>query len=155
MLKLKYMNNFANKGPGSSESENSSRRGFLKKMLGGALTGVAVVAGVRGVDKYVVGEDKLNELYASFEGKQEDFEKAHEAASMLMIEMEKSKVEKVRLSGEGNPNNKIEILRDFLTSHINSHVGHKYSFREKFLVSGFYTKESLLAIQKESTLFTK
>jgi hypothetical protein len=75
--------------------------------------------------------------------------KASEVVTMLMDEMKAAKVESVRLSGTGHPNNKIEILRTFLTNHLNSKVGHKYDSREKILSEGVYTQKSLIEIMYE------
>lgn len=142
------MNNFANGVSKSDEPENPGRRGLLRGIVGGAVIGVL---GVVGVNKYIQKENTLNNLYLSFKGEEENFSKAHEAADMLIHEMDKANIEKIKVSGTGSSNEQIDILRDFLTSHINSHVGHKYTVRKELLDSGFYTKDTLAAISSEAS----
>ncbi len=117
----------------------------------GVLFGSALSATGLVFNKYQESEKKLNGLYVSLRGQEENFAKANEVAGLLMEEMKASKVESVRLSGTGHPNNKIEILRTFLTNHLNSKVGHKYVSREKILSEGVYTQKTLVEIMYEAS----
>lgn len=131
----------------NEQPENAGRRGFLGSMLGGAL---AVVGVGLGANKYMEAEKKLNDLHLSFKGEEENFSKAGEAASMLIEEMQKNNIETVKLSGN-HPNNTVEILRTFLTEHLNSVVGKKYPSKDGLWTAGVYTKESLTTLIAESS----
>lgn len=131
------MNTFKQGGP-----ENEGRRGFLGKMLAGV---AGVTLGGVAVNKYMDAENKLNSLHESLKGQEENPAKAKEVIGLLLDEMNSANppLQKVRLSGTGAPNTTIDILRDFLTSHLNSHIGHKYSIKKEVFESGYYTIENL------------
>jgi hypothetical protein len=131
------MNKFENSG-----LESPGRRGFLGdvgKMLAGA---AAVTLGVTG-NKYMDAEK--NSLLESLKGQEENPAKAYEVIGLLLAEMNNAnpQLTKIKLSSEDGPTDTIEILRDFLTHHLNSHIGHKYSIKKEVVVSGYYTKENL------------
>lgn len=149
MLKLRHMKNFAKNGPEGEGLQDRSKRVFGKALVAGA----AVATVGFGVNKYME-EEKLNDLYASFKGQEQNFEKASEAATLLIEEMDKANIQKVKLMGN-HPNNRIEILRSFLTSHIDSHTGSKYPFKNSLIISGYYTKENLEAIIKKASLLAE
>jgi hypothetical protein len=150
MLKLKHMNNFAKNGQEAEGLQDPSKRAFTK----GIVAGVALAAvGVAGLNKYMVQESNNNELFSSLQGQEKNFEKVSEVAKMLIEEMDKNKLEKVKLLGS-HPNDRIEILRSFLTNHIDSPIGNRYPFKNSLIISGYYTKENLEAIIKRTALFT-
>ncbi len=140
------MKNFENNSPVDPE-----RRGFLGKMVGAALAvGAMGVVTNEVVNKYQEEED-LNTLRNSLEGQGESFSKANGVAKMLLDEMVKGDIKAVKLSGEGHSNNRIEILRSFLTEHLNSTVGVKYESKKQLWAAGAYTKESLATLIAESS----
>lgn len=134
-----------------SKLENNNSKNFNRRevVVGGALAvGLASV----GVNKYME-KDELDALYESLKGQEKNFGKAKEVAEMLKDEMVKNNIKAVRLSGTGHENNRIEILRTFLTQHIDSHTGSKYPFKNSLIIGGHYTIENLEAIiKKASTL---
>jgi hypothetical protein len=140
------MNKFENNSP-----KDPSRRDFLGKVVGGALA--VGLASTVGINKYME-EEKLNTLYTSFKGQEKNFGKAKEAAEMLRDEMVKNNIKAVKLSGTGHENNHIEILRTFLTSHIDSQTGNKYPFKNSLIIGGYYTKENLEAIIKKASVLS-
>jgi hypothetical protein len=145
VLKLKYMSNYANSGP-----ENQRRRDFIIKSAE-----VVVAVGLLAIfgNRFMNEEEKLNATHEYFKNKEKDFGKAKEAAEMLIQEMENTepKLERIKILGK-HPNNRIEILRTFLTSHIDSHNGSKYPFKNSLIISGYYTKENLEAIIEKATM---
>lgn len=149
MLKLKHMNKIEKNGPEQDNLEDPSKRLLGKAAVATVVAGALVGTGI---NRYIE-EEKLNDLYSSFKGQEKNFEKAKEAAEMLIEEMDKAGITRVKLIGE-HPNNRIEILRTFLTSHIDSPIGNRYPFKNSLIISGYYTKENLEAIIKRTALFT-
>ena len=141
------MNNFIKNGPEGDKLQDPSKRVFGKTLVVGA---VMATVGL-GVNKYME-EEELNDLYSSFKGQEKNFEKAKEAATLLIKEMDKAHISKVKLIGN-HPNNRIEILRSYLTNHIDSHTGSKYPFKNSLIISGYYTKENLNDVIRNASLF--
>lgn len=144
------MNNFEN-----NTLKNEGRRGFLEK-IGKSLTAVTVGAFGTGLilnktNKYAEAEKNNKELSESLEGKDQDFSKVRIIAASLLAEMDKNGIQEIKISG-GYQNNTIEILRNFITRHLESKVGSVYSSREKIIISGVYTKQDILNIVKVSTI---
>lgn len=130
----------------SNEPENPGRRGFIRSVLGGA---ALAAVGTAGINKYIESEQKINELSDHFKGKEEDVAVAQEAARMLIAEMDAAKLTEVRLvsgQGAGFGTERLDILRDFLTQHLQSSVGRKYPFQKEVIKNGVYTKEILQTI---------
>lgn len=148
MLKLKYMNKIEKNRPEKDGLEDPSKRFFGKAAVATVVAGALVGTGV---NRYME-EEKLNDLYSSFKGQEQNFEKASEAATLLIEEMNKANIQKVKLMGN-HSNNRIEILRTFLTQHIDSHTGNKYPFKNSLIIEGYYTKENLEAIIKKASMF--
>ncbi len=112
------------------QQPNEGRRSFLKKVAGIATAGiVGATLGIKG-NKYLEREKELNKTFEFFNGHEEDFMFANKATHQLLSEMELENIARVKLSGTGHPNERITILRDFLTKHINTSVGKKYTFRD-------------------------
>ncbi len=145
------MNNPEKNTPQNNEPENPGRRGFIRGVLGGA---IATALGAKGVNRYMEKEKQLNDLHTYFEGKENDYYKVNEAANMLIQEMSVTNIQRVKLSGTGSSNERIDILRDYLTRHLNSPAGHKYPFKQELLSFGFYTKESLSDILSATVAIT-
>lgn len=125
------------------------RRGFLRGVLAGA-------AGLYMGNKYIEKEKEINNFYKRFEGKEENYEVAAEAALLLMSEMKMSNLDHVPLSGTGHPNDRIEILRSYLTRHLNKKgVGDKYPFQKQIIENGVYTKENLYTINSAAGYYSK
>lgn len=137
------MNNSEKNLSPNNEPENPGRRGFIRGILGGAMV---TALGVKGVNKYIEKEKEINDLHAYFEGKENDFYIVNEAANMLIQEMRVANIQRVKLSGTGSSNERIDVLRDYLTRHLNSPAGYKYSFKQELFSFGYYTKESLTDI---------
>jgi hypothetical protein len=138
------MNTFNQGGP--ENLKNPSRRGFLGdvgKILAGVVAVTAAATVVVKANKYMDAEK--NSLLESLKGQEENPKKAYEVIGLLLDEMNSANppLQKIRLSSEDGPTNTIEILRDFLTFHLNSHIGHKYSIKKEVFESGYYTKENL------------
>lgn len=145
------MNNPEKNTPQNNEPENPGRRGFIRGVLGGA---IATALGAKVINKYIEKEKQLNDLHTSFEGKENDYYKVNEAANMLIQEMSVTNIQRVKLSGIGSSNERIDILRDYLTRHLNSPAGHKYIFRQQLLSFGYYTNESLTDILNAIVIIT-
>lgn len=129
--------------PSSEEVPQKGRRGFLRGIIAG---GVGLYVG----NKYLEKEKELNKLFATFEGKQEDFSSVVNAMNGLIVEMHAENLTKVKLSGTGGTNEKINYLRDFITQHLTSKVSTKYpqSIKELIFKSGFYSIDSLAELAK-------
>lgn len=147
MLKLLNMNLEKNTPP-SNEPENPGRRGFLGKMIGAAALGTITVINS---NKYMKQESEINNLYLSFKGKEGDIHKVNEATTLLIEEMNKENVNQVKITGTGHPNERIDILRDFLTKHLNSKIGNKNPIKNKIFSSGVYTRDNLVEILSTTT----
>lgn len=136
--------------PGAHSNEElpqKGRRSFLSGIVAGA-------AGLYLGNKYIEKEQEINNFYKRFEGKEENYEIAAEAALMLMSEMKMSNLDHVSFSGTGHPNDRIEILRTYLTRHLNKKgVGDKYPFQKQIINNGSYTKESLASINDAAMYF--
>lgn len=132
---------------GKNNDPKEGRRNFLK-IFGGAVAGAAL--GIEG-NKYFERRQELNKLHELFNGKEDSFYYANKAAGYLLNEMEVENISRVRLSSTGHPNERIEILRDFLTKHLNSSAGKKYhQLRDDILKEGFYVKDSLIVLMQAS-----
>ncbi len=146
------MNNLEKNTPQNNEPENPGRRGFLGKMFGAAALGtVAAMAGNKYIKQELENNNEINNLYLSFKDKENDIHKVNEATALLIEEMNKSSIDQVKISGMGHPNDRIDILRDFLTKHLNSKIGNKYSFKNRIFSSGVYKREDLIDILSATT----
>ena len=144
----------------NNDKPNEGKRSFLRRVFVGA---AAIAVG----DKYLVSKDtkkseevnsekldqsieSANDLFNHFEGKERDYNFAVEATSILAKEMG-DRITTVRLSGTGHPNEKIEILRNYLSSHLNSKgIGDKYSSQKQIFAAGVFTKDNLQALHQEA-----
>ncbi len=136
--------------PKNGEPENPRRRMFLKGLVGGAALGALGAAGVNVYEH----ESDINQLNDYFKGKEGDIHAANEAASMLLEEMNVKNIERLALqsgTGIGLETARIDILRDFLTRHLQSPVGSKYPFQKDVIKSGVYTREILVEILSATT----
>ena len=125
------------------------RRNFLKAVLGGAVVGATAVTGI---DKIIKQKKESESLASLFEGQEENFLKANQAANMLINEMNIANVQRVRLFGDEPKNERIGFLREFLSKHLNSKVGHRYYSKGGILAEGFYTADNLSRIMAESSM---
>ncbi len=131
----------------NEEVPEKGRRGFLRGILAGA-------AGLYVGNKYLEKEKEINLFFKDFEGKEKNYEVAAKAALLLMSEMEMSNVHHVSLSGTGHPNNRIEVLRSYLTRHLNAQgIGNRYPFQKEIISGGAYTKENLQMIHNTAEYF--
>lgn len=133
----------------NEEAPKQGKRGFIRGMIAGA---VGLYVG----NKYLKKEQEINNFYKQFEGKEGSYEVASEAALLLISEMKMSNLDNVLLSGTGNPNERIEVLRSYLTRHLNTKgIGNKYSFQKQIIEKGFYTKENLALINSAAGYFSQ
>ena len=143
-----YMNEHAPQG-GKEEKPNEGRRNFLK-IFGGALAGTAL--GLQG-NKYFKQEKELNKYHELFNGNEESFYYGNKAIGYLLYEMEVDNIARVKIlgTGSGNINQRIVLLRDFLTKHLNSRSGKKYlGVRDLILKDGVYTIDNLRTLLQVS-----
>ncbi|MDQ5962504.1 MAG: hypothetical protein QG653_311 [Patescibacteria group bacterium] len=142
------MNEHAPQGR-KDEKPNEGRRNFLK-IFGGAVAG-SIVA-LKG-NKYFEQEKELNKYHELFNGNEESFYYGNKAIGYLLYEMEVDNIARVKISGtgSGNVNERIVLLRDFLTKHLNSRVGKKYlGVRDLILKDGVYTTDNLRVLLEVS-----
>ena len=133
------------RSPSEDTKTKEDRRGFLR----GAIAGVgALVLG----DKYILKpEQEKNNFYKQFKGQEKNYDTAIEAIEFLIAEMKIENIAKVALSGTGHKNYRIEILRDFLTTHLNTKgIGEKYYTRKQVIEQGFYTREDLITLHGQA-----
>ena len=147
-----YMNTSQPGEPGAMNDKEPSRRGFLKT-VGVALVGAG--AALTG-NKYLVEEKEgsaRDAFYLKFKNQEKSFQSAIEASLLLIAEMEAINIAKVSLSGTGHPNYRVEILRNFLTLHLNTkRVGNRYySIQRRILDQGYYDKEILLELSSQAS----
>jgi len=119
------------------------RRGFLRGVT------ATVIAGVLGheIIKSPEGHESAGALYERFKGQEHSFASARDAANLLTAEMEMENLSYVKLSGDFPKNDRIGILRDFLTLHLNTKgVGEKYGNKDDIFSKGIYNKDNLLYI---------
>ena len=102
------------------------RRNFLKGL--GLLAGAGLVAGA-GVNKYIEKEKELNSFYKEYgpNADVEDLDKVSRACVLLREEIATQDTstqiiinKSVRLSGTGHPNEKIDILRNYIFRYLTS-----------------------------------
>lgn len=134
----------------NNEPENPERRTILK-----AATGATVLAGMGKMGmEFAENENEVNKLYELLKGREHDAEFVNIAATMLLEEMNRENTESVRLvsgPGAGFGTGRIDILRDFLTKHLQSPTGSKYPFQKEVIESGVYTRKSLVDILSATT----
>lgn len=119
------------------------RRKFLKGIFGLSTLAAVSLAG----NKYFEKEKETNELFERFKGKEGDFSSAVYATETLVSELEKANLVSVKVTGTGHSNEKIDVIRDFLTRHLSSEFGKRYGgIRESVLRAGVYTKENLAVL---------
>lgn len=119
------------------------RRGFIR----GVLAGAAALALGKEIIKSPEGRESAGDLYERFKGQERNFFSARDAANLLSAEMEMENISYVKLSGDSPKNDRIGILRDFLTLHLNTKgVGEKYGNRDDIFSRGIYNKDNLLYI---------
>lgn len=136
----------------NEKNPDEGRRKFLKGIFGLSTLAAVGLAG----NKYFEKEKEINELFEEFKGKEGDFSSASEATGKLLDELEKAGLVSVKVTGTGHSNERIDILRDFLTRHLNSESGKRYgSLRESILKAGVYTKENLSALGQKASDFGK
>jgi hypothetical protein len=137
-----------------AQGENTSptRRGFLKTIGAVAASAVTFGVGTHQVNKYAIEERKLNDLFARFNGQEKSFLAASDAANLLIGEMEMENTATVNISGTSHPNNRIEILRNFLTQHLQTRgIGERYYDVQKSILSrGVYDKYSLIKLAEQA-----
>lgn len=119
------------------------RRGFIRGVLAGA---GALVLG-KEILKSPEGQESAGALYERFKGQEHSFSSAIDAANLLSAEMEMENISYVKLSGYSPKNDRIGILRDFLTRHLNTKgIGEKYGNKNDIFSRGVYNKDNLLYI---------
>lgn len=127
----------------NEKNPDEGRRKFLKGIFGLSTLAAVGLAG----NKYIEKEKEINELFEEFRGQEANFSSVIEATNKLLDELEKAGLVSVKVTGTGHSNEKIDILRDFLTRHLNSEPGKRYgNLRESILKAGIYTKENLSAL---------
>lgn len=115
------MNNIGNtnKGPNQTpgKKENGEPHEGRRNFLGGLIAGAV---GLAGVNKFIVEPEKeKNDFYKKFEGREHMYDAAVSATQILLSEMNIDNLHRVAINGTGRTNYRVEILRDFLTTHLN------------------------------------
>lgn len=138
-----------------SSPKSLPRRGFLKTL--GIAAASMITGGVIQYEgnKYLIKEKELNDFFARFEGKEMSFIVAVDASNLLRAEMERDNIQTVTLSGTGHPNNRIEILRNFLTRHLQTKgIGDRYAVQKSIIEGGVYDKENLVLLTQQAQYFS-
>ena len=124
------------------------RRGFLRGVVA---TVASVALGyeiIKSPDEKENVKESTGDLYERFKGQESNFFSARDAADLLCSELDVINKASVKISGDDAPNNRIEILRTFLTAHLQTKgVGEKYDHRDEIISRGIYNKNILLYIR--------
>ena len=136
--------NMMNSQPRNEGEPSKGRRGFIRGALAGA---ASMYLG----NKYLEKKKVVDDFYKRFEGQESNYNTAVEATILLINELDATNTKHVSISGTGHPNERIEILRNYLTRHLNTkNVGDKYSIRETILKQGYYDKDVLAMLNSEA-----
>jgi hypothetical protein len=129
----------------NTEDPKNGRRGFIR----GIAAGVATLAGV---NKFLVGPAKeKNDFYNKFRNNITNYDSVVSATQILLSEMNVTNMHRVELGDKEMPNYRIEILRDFLQTHLYlKGVGDRYTVSQKVLSQGYFTRDELVAINNEA-----
>jgi hypothetical protein len=115
---------------------NESRRSFFGKAAGMIIAAVLGMEGKEVVDK-ATDLNKLKERFNQNEA--ENIELVNEAANLLYEEMYDKKIELVNTYGTGSNNERVNILRDFLSMYLNSNLGNKNPYKKEIFEGKKYT----------------